>query len=177
MSDVAGNDPTRRRVPRWVWVALIASLAINLFVVGVVARAFWPHHGAPIRGGLLGQIMTYSKELPVQRRTAILKAAGAEQPFETLRPLRDEVRAARREVVRMFAAEPFDRPAFVAAEEKLQAVEGKSREAVVKIVADIAAGMSASERAGFLKWRDAHMLVRGHRGDHAPGTDTAPKKP
>lgn len=182
MSEAAAAIPARRRLPRWAWVVLIASLAANLFVVGVVARAMWPARyatagGGP--GGLLGNLVAYGRTLPADRWAAVRPGRNADRPFETLRPLREEMRKARREAAQVFAADPFDRKAFLAAEDRLQAAERAMRSAVVQLAADVAARMTPAERAGFLKWRG----LRGGPGGRGGGghaerdpADAAPAK-
>jgi len=163
MSDAAPAVNRRRQLPRWIWVILIASLAINLFVVGVVARAFWPARYASANqgGGLFGNLMAYTRALPDDRRAAVRQGIDREPQFAALRPLREELRAARQEAARAFKAEPFDREVFLAAEAQVQAAEVKLRQAVVRMAVDIAARMNAQERAGFLKWREMHRPGRG----------------
>ena len=162
MSDAA-TAAGHRHLPRWMWVILIASLAVNLFVVGVVARAFWPHRygSANQGGGLFGTLMAYTRALPEDRRAAVRQGIDRERPFAALRPLREELRAARQEAARVFKAEPFDREAFLAAEAQVQAAEVKLRQAVVRMAVDVAGRMNAQERAGFLKWREMHRPGRG----------------
>ena len=156
MSDVPATPAPRRRAPRWLWVVLIASLAANLFVVGVVARSIVPSRYAAANhgfAGLFGNLMAYARELPADRRAAVRQAAGHERPLLALRPLREELRAERREAARLFRAEPFDKEAFLAAEARVQAAEAKLRQTVVRFAVDSAGRMTAEERAGFLKWR------------------------
>lgn len=176
---VAASPPaseTRRGLPRWVWVLLIASLAANLFVVGVVARAVWPSryanagHGP---GGFFGNLTAYSKSLPEDRRKAVRQGIAAEHPIQALRPLRDELRAARQEAARQFQADPFNREAFLAAEARVQAAESKIRQAVMQFAVDLAGRMTADERAGFLKWRELRRASSGRGGAQA-GRDAEP---
>ncbi|MEQ1613625.1 MAG: periplasmic heavy metal sensor, partial [Hyphomicrobiaceae bacterium] len=165
----------RRPLPRWVWVILIASLAANLFVVGVVARSVWPvryaaaGHGP---GGLLGNLMAYSKELPEPRRAVVRQSFDQERPLAGLRPLRQELRAARREAARLFTVDPFNRDEFLAAEARVQAAEVKIRQSVVGFSAELAGRMTAEERAGFLKWRELRRGAAG-RGHGQADPDAA----
>jgi uncharacterized membrane protein len=158
MSDVAPSPAPRSRRSRWLWAFLIASLAVNLFVVGVVARAVWPSRYAAAAnaggGGLFGNLMAYARELPDDRRAALRQAVSKERPNLVLKPLREEARVARREAARLFRAEPFSRDAFLEAEARVQTAETKVRQTVARFAADIAGRMTADERAGFLKWRD-----------------------
>jgi uncharacterized membrane protein len=179
MSVVPAAPAPRRRVPRWLWVVLIASLAANLFVVGVVARSIIPGRYAAANfgsGGLFGNLMAYTGELPADRRAAVRQTVGKDRPLHALRPLREELRAERREAARLFRAEPFDKEAFLAAETRVQAAEAKLRQTVVRLAVDIAGRMTAEERANFLKWR---VLRRpggaGIQADHDADGSGAPK--
>lgn len=173
---------SRSRLPRWAWVVLIASLAANLFVVGVVARSVWPGRYAAAGhgpGGLLGNLMAYSKELPEERRGIVRQSFDKDRPLASLKPLREELRTARQEAARLFRAEPFDRDAFLAAEARVQAAEVKMRQNVVRFSADLASRMTADERAGFLKWRELRRGTPGRGAGHADReaeTGVAPKK-
>ncbi len=180
MSSPDPIPPSGRRVPRWMWVALIASLAVNLFVVGVVARSVWPFRYAEAGrgGGLAGNLMAYAATLPEARRAAVRQPTAQERPQLALRPLRIELRAARREAALAFKAEPFNREAFLAAEARVQAAEAKLRQTVVRFSADIAGRMTAEERSGFLKWRELRR-PGGPTGqaDRDLDKDAPPKKP
>ena len=100
---------------RWLVVALIGSVAVNLalvgFVVGVAAsdvRMPWRGMGFDATAGLVHLI----RFLPEDRRAEVLQGAGAE------RPSRQSLRAMRRaqhEIQAAIAAEPFDPVALTAA--------------------------------------------------------------
>jgi uncharacterized membrane protein len=157
MSEVPASPAPRRRASRWLWVLLIASLAANLFVVGVVARSIMPSRYAAANigaGGLFGNLMAYTRELPADRRAAVRQAVAKDRPLQALRPLREELRAERREAARLFRSEPFDKEAFLVAEARVQSAEAKLRQSVVRLAVDLAGRMTAEERAGFLKWRE-----------------------
>ena len=156
MSTPVSTPEPARRMSKWVWVALIASLAMNLFIVGVVARSMWPSRfgAAGGGGGVVGNMVAYTATLPDDRRKAIRQGVANERPMLTVRPLRKDLRAARQEAALVFRQEPFNREAFVAAELRVQSAETKLRQAVVQLAADMAGRMTVAERAGFLKWRD-----------------------
>ncbi len=181
MSDVATVSATRRRVPRWVWIVLLLSLAANMFVIGAVARVVWPSRYAAAQagaGGLFGNLMAYARELPPERRPLVRQPKAKERPHLTVRPLREEVRAARREAARLFRTDPFDREAFLAAEGRVGAAEAKLRQTLTQFAADIAGRMTATERADFLKWRELRRPGGPARqGDGDPdGATQAPTK-
>ncbi len=155
MSSPVSAPGSTRRMPRWVLITLIASLAINLFVVGVVARSVWPwRYAAAGGGGFAGNLLAYAATLPDERRQAIRQALPSERPMLAVRPLRKDLRTARRDAALAFRQEPFNRDAFLAAEARVQAAETRLRQTVVQLSADLAGRMTAEERAGFLKWRE-----------------------
>ncbi len=181
MSTPVSTPEPARRMSKWIWFALISSLAMNLFIVGVVARSMWPsRYGAAGGGGggIIGNMVAYAATLPDDRRKVIRQGVPNERPMLTVRPLRKDVRAARQEAALVFRQEPFDREAFVAAELRVQAAETKLRQAVVQLAADMAGRMTAAERAGFLKWRDVRR-PGGPAGqfDDDAGKEAPPKKP
>src|SRR4249919_2303304 len=95
-----------RRVPRWLLVALVVSLALNLVIVGSVAGAIWrfrtpPQWASAVTPNLLG----YASTLPAPRRKQLWDATAEERRH--IRPFRREVRAAREETVKALIAEPF----------------------------------------------------------------------
>ncbi len=166
-----------RRVPRWLWLLLLLSLSGNLFVVGVAARTIWPQrYGNAIGGpGLAVNLMTYANTLPEQRRAVVRSAVAKERPQLTLRPLRQELRAARREAARIFKTEPFSRGNFLEAEARVLAAEAKLRNTIATMSADIAGRMTGDERAEFLKWRELRR-ADGPRGQAEAEADSAPPK-
>lgn len=167
------------RAPRWLWVLLVLSLALNLFVVGVAARNIWPlRYGSAGGGpGLAGNMLAYINTLPEARRTAVRAIATKDRPFAVLRPLRQDVRAARRAAAEIFKAEPFRREEFLAAEARVAAAELKMRQTIAALSADIAEQMTADERNGFLRWRGLNR-PGGLRGQAAAEreNDTVPAR-
>jgi Spy/CpxP family protein refolding chaperone len=154
MSEPVAAGPKRRKTPRWVWAALLLSLAANLFVVGFVARAVVPNRFAAANaGGIVGHLLEYSQELTSERRKEIRAGFGSDRPNLALRPLRQELRAARIESLRTFRSDPFKREEFLAAEARVIAAEMKLRETAAQIAAAAAARMTTEERASFVKWR------------------------
>jgi uncharacterized membrane protein len=170
----------RRRLPRWLWVVLIASLAVNLFVVGVVARVILPARYAAANGGaggLYGNLQAFAKELPQERRAQVRQSMPRDRPQQQFKPLREETRAARREAGRIFRAEPFNKDEFLAAEARVQAAETKLRQTMTRFAAELASRMTAEERSGFLKWRELRRPGgAGAQAERDGDGDGAPKK-
>ena len=148
----APRPPARRR--RWLWIALIASLAINALLIGIVLRSLWHMRSGFILtgGGLESGLPAFVGTLPRDRQEALRNERLADLPA-TLRPLRQELRLARIEAARAFMAEPFDKAAFVAAQGRLFEAEANLRRSVRQLLPDVAERMTYEERRAFLNWR------------------------
>lgn len=148
MADTADNAVPKRR--SWLKWLLVASLALNVLIAGVVI-------GAIVRGGTSGgrgapqNVIGYVMSLPADRRQELMQRSANVRP--ELRALRQQVRAANRERLAALTAEPFDRTRYVAAQTRQIEAETKIRMLMRDIVADTAAGMSLDERRAFLRWR------------------------
>lgn len=144
------------RAPRWMWLALIGSLAINLLGVGVVAGTFWQvRHARATSGGHLPiRLADFAETLTAERGAEIRDAIRAAQA--AIMPLRQQVRQARREAIKVFSAEPFDKERFAAAHARVWAAALEVRQAYLRLLTDIGAKLSAEERQQFLKWREHH---------------------
>jgi uncharacterized membrane protein len=174
--DMAPKPAPRRRfadAPRWVRIALIASLAANVLVLGVFAGSAWRIRHAMAHSGAIGvNLAGYASTLPAERR-AMLRRHFAERR-EVLRPLREGVRAARRDFETELVADPFDKAKLQAAHQRFVEAESKLRLAGGQVIADMAASMTAEERRGFTKWRGrfrGHGGPRGHEEGGDPPAD------
>jgi uncharacterized membrane protein len=172
MTDAGMPGPGRmRRVPRWLLVALLASLALNLVIVGSVAGAMWrfrkpPPWASAVTPNLLG----YASTLPAPRRKQLWDTTAEERRH--IRPFRREVRTAREETVKALVAEPFDKQGFLAAQARQSEAESRARQAVQDLYVKIAEGLTPEERHAFPSWRE-HRRHPGHNlldePDHQAG--------
>lgn len=175
-SPTAGGETVTRKAPRWMWIALIASLAVNVAVIGVFAGAglSMRYGGAGIGGGPGPALMRFANTLPAERRQVIRTQMQGQRGV--IAPLRKEVRQARGEVIRALQAEPFDKAAFLAAERRVLAADARLREAGAQALAEIAAVMTAEERRNFTSLR--HMRRHGGpRGNADDDSEPPPKGP
>ena len=146
---------------------LIASLAINLLLVGAALGAFWRarHHGFPAFGNDLG-MMDFVRQLPDDRQPAIRDQLTTER--QTLRPLRREVRETWNAANAELAAEPFDKEKLQAAMVKSRNTAAKFDEAISTALVAIAEKLSPTERKLLKEWRDRHrphgFAMHGHKG-------------
>lgn len=151
--------PARRR--RWLWVFLIASLALNALLIGVVMRGLWiARANIMMTGGSIERALpAFVASLPPERREELRRAQLADRPA-FIRPLRAELRRARAEANRLFLADPFDKPAFVAAQGRLLDAEAKLRSAIFDVLPELGERLTVEERRAYLKWR-GHGWNRG----------------
>jgi uncharacterized membrane protein len=164
MTDATAGPPpsplaTARPARRWPKYLLIASLALNALLIGAVLRSAWLVRAniAVTGGGVDSGLPAFVNTLPPHRREELGRGGQAERPG-ALRPLRMEVRRARADAARAFVADPFDRAAFVAAQERLSEAESRLRLTVQRALPDIAERMTAAERRNYLAWRRHHAF-------------------
>ncbi|MCL4766415.1 MAG: periplasmic heavy metal sensor [Hyphomicrobiaceae bacterium] len=149
---VRSETTPERRAPRWMWIALVVSLALNLLVAGVVVSAAWHlRHAGGVDGfGFRGRLTGFLKSLPPARSDELRAVLNRAQP--EIRPLWREAWQERREAARLFAAEPFDREAFAAAHARVLDTEMKARKAHLRLITELAEELTADERQALLKW-------------------------
>ncbi|MEM7635811.1 MAG: periplasmic heavy metal sensor [Pseudomonadota bacterium] len=107
----------------WLWIALIASLAVNLAVVAAIVahNAVGPHRHRSITGPGFTQILprAFFRELERDRRDELVgELRGHRKGF---RALRKSLRERARDVASALRAEPYDEAAVTAALEVYQA--------------------------------------------------------
>ena len=166
---IPAPQPKRRR---WLVIGLIASLALNALMLGAVLRSLWHvRAGTAITGGTVGQSLpAFVDSLPKERRDALRRHGGHGRAGAHLRPLRGEIRRARLEAARLFVADPFDKQAFIAAQNRLADLENQFRASVQKALPEIGESLTAAERRQYLRCRAPHML-RERRGGGGPPDD------
>ena len=161
---MSNQEPSRPPARRWPPL-LMASLALNLLILGTVAGTVFAHRagvsgfggpdlnvGRMVAGeqGLRGFVRT----LPKERR--LIFRAAAEQTRQTLKPLRQTARKARDDAGVALRAEPFDAARFEQAMGDLITAEATARRAGVSILAGAVAQMTPAEREQFQAWRKKH---------------------
>jgi len=157
---------------RGLWIALIVSLAVNLFVLGglagVALRGLRPH-GPPPPGPRLAAAGTVLSEQQREAwRTAIRQGA------ETSRPKLEQARALRRGAWRNLATGPVDANATLAALDRSRALELQARSEMDRTVVGFAATLPESERrklAEVLSRQRRHPPGEGSRDGRGPAPD------
>jgi uncharacterized membrane protein len=134
-------------------LVLIASLALNFVVLGLVAGSIWRvrAHQPPIRG-VTPNLLGYAASLPQDRRDVVWTATAEQR--QQIRPFRRDIRAAREEVMHAIAADPFDGEKFAAAQGRLADAYSRARAAVQALDLQIAVTLTPEERHGFPPWRE-----------------------
>lgn len=170
----ATPDPAKRRLK----YALVASLALNLLIIGAVAGTMMGHGRHPLRGGQ-GEdfgMMGLTRVLPEDRRKEMRKLLRADR--ENLRPLMDEVRTARRAAADKLAAEPFDRAALEAAIANVAEKERTLRQSAVTAFIGHAERLKPDERAKLADfWRKKSEQPRRKKKDDKDAEDATPPPP
>ena len=143
--------PTPGGRRRWLGIALFASLAINLLLVGIVAGALiggrphglpfgGPPRGGPdvVRGGNFGQMSEPAR----QRLTAIMEARG-----DAMRTRVRAMRGAQREAERALSADPYDAERATTALRTLRQRTEELQAEIHAALAEVARDMPQVERA------------------------------
>lgn len=154
--------------PRWVTIALLASLMVNMVFVGVAAGRMWVHHhgdGWYSRhkgGGMRG----FLRELPEARRSELRDVMRANRA--AAREEREKVGALRQAVREAIAREPFDRAALERALSEVNAARQNFRGRIASDFVELVSKMTPEERKLF-----AEKGLRRDRGGrrHRRGDD------
>lgn len=152
----SGSATTAARAPRWMVTAFVASLALNLVVVGLIGGAAMRR---PVAQGVTPNLLGFASTLPAERRKELWQRTVEERRL--LRPLRREVRAAREAALGALVMEPFDRQRYLAAQTHQAQAEERARPAVHTLYAVLAEQLTAEERRDFRRWRD-RLRPPGH---------------
>jgi uncharacterized membrane protein len=167
MSEPTGpQETTKAKAPRWMRIALVASLGLNLLTVGAIVSAAWHMRHGPGPGGpgMQARLNAFVDKLPAERAAAIRAVLDSAQP--AIRSARKEMWQARQEVARVFAAEPFDKDAYVAAHARMQDLEMKIRQTYQGVFASLASQLTAEERKTLMEHRWGRW-----RGGPPPGVE------
>jgi len=157
-----------RKAPRWMWAALIASLAVNLLVVGVVVGAGFarPFHGGPASWSLGFNLVRYAMHRSPEMKAETRRILATERP--RMQPLRREAREARQAAGEALAANPFDPARFREAQGRVYDVERRLGELSLDGLVAIASQLTAEQRKEFVDSRQMRRSFR-RQGEEAPG--------
>lgn len=177
MPTASPPDETSSRQRRRLKIALLASLAINLLIVGAVAAALvGARHGVgPLGGPLIGSpnLLGFLRTLPHDRRDDIWRATTAER--SSLSPARKDMRKARDDMHRALTTEPFDKDRFTAALKTYDDTEAHMRQSARGLVSAVADHLTAEERRAYVQWQA--LSRRGPRRGGPPPSDPDENRP
>lgn len=144
-NDAAAPTPQR---PRWLYGALIASLAVNLVVLGSAAGAFWHHRHERHEHSLSG----FVRKLPQDRQGPLGDFVASERA--KLKSIREEIRSGFKESNGLLGEEPFDKEKLKAAMGRMNEAEARLRAAIGDALVETAAKMTPEERQSLKQWRE-----------------------
>ena len=154
-------------------IALFASLAMNLFIVGLVVGAKVTERRPPPRGERMlvlsgpGPAATAIRNLPAEQREAFRATAPGAMREANARFR--EARRLRQSAMRQLAEEPVETRAVLAELARARAIEAEARGALDNRIIGFAATLPPEHRAAFAK-----AMLRPPRG---PGSGRGPGGP
>lgn len=144
----AGAPSATASAPRWMRIALVLSLAVNLLVAGIVAGMIVTGgpggRGGPDRRDVAG---LYTRALDAADRRALRRAYLHQ--LRDAEGARGAVLAEFRDVLRILRSEPFDAAALQAALARQRARGAARQEEGQRLLAEVLQAMSPSERAAY----------------------------
>lgn len=155
------------KIPRRLAVALALSLAINLFLAGMISAGWLAEsesvarEGPPrfFRNGLAGLDADIRPAVEEVRRRHARKIV----------PLTREMRAARREMRQALAAPELDRIKLEAAFENLRRRSVGAQTAIHALMLEIAETLGPAQRKQFFeRMHPHHLMRRRERREHSP---------
>lgn len=161
----------RSWLARYGGIALIVSVALNLFLGGILAGG-WVLHDEPerVRGFAVAGMRFSRQDLAPESRTLVRRLW--EESREEIRPRFRDVRDARREVREIATAETVDRAALEAALASLRERSIALQAATQELMVTIAERLPAAERKKLFSGRPR----RGDR-DRRDRRDRPPPEP
>ena len=156
----------------------IASLSLNLLVVGLFAGTFLARHrwGRPPDfgiGKIIGEsgLRGFLRTLPKERREALRSGSDAHQLFK---PLRQAVQQARQDVVSAMNAIPLEPTRVEKSMNDLIAAEATARRASAAILVEGIIHMTSQERTQFQDWRKKHEYAPPPSSSEAESREPRP---
>ena len=174
--------------PRWN-VALIVSICVNLLLAGVIATAVvrfgWPSPlfpmGGPMGGGPMQGQLERQQVHQIQSPRLLMHIAPDKQDAlravmkahkDRLDPLKADALNARREVVRIYTAPSYDKPALEQAFARMQAADAAFEIELLKIAAETGAVLPPEERQKVIAFQPHdHGGPGWHRHGDGPPRD------
>ncbi len=187
MSDTGTSpSPAPEKSRRWLGPAFLASVALNLFLLGLLSVPFFmgPRHEFAMRvpgpGGGPGMFHSSFKDLPEEDRDAIRSTMLGH--FSEIRPHLRAMQEARLGLADALEAEPYDesavRAAFDAMDESMREVGAASRDAMMAGFAKLSPEQRHRVAEAMRERRDrAKMFWRDRRDGGGDGIGIMPGMP
>jgi uncharacterized membrane protein len=159
MSDATQPSRFSPRTLRW---ALVASLALNVLIIGTVAGTLCfsrfgpgPQHG---EGFKQSPLVRFARMLPRERSDMIRQKFADAQP--NMEALRKGIRDARASVREALMAETFDQAKFNAALDGVVQAETNVARARTTLFGESVGQLTPEERRQLHEWLDKHRPLR-----------------
>lgn len=163
-------------------VLLVASLVLNVFLVGAIvggAYQWFAAHGATAPVLAQQRALRFAAQtLPAERQKAFVD--GLKNARREGRLFAREGREGRREVLSLLAAPQFDRAALDAALARTREADSRLRAQVEGSVADFAATLSPEERIQFAdslklrgQWRESQPAAKPNQTDKQAASEAS----
>lgn len=143
---------------RTLKVVLIASLALNLLVVGAIGGWMfkWKRHGGPWygHGGIERQLFKFARDLPGQRRSELREQFRSR--WKGMRPKFEDIKKTQEAAADVLTADPYDRQKLSAALQESRVRRGERLDGFSELFLDMVGQLTAEERKAFA----AHLKER-----------------
>ncbi len=165
MTSENGSTATSSMSRGWR-IVLIASLALNVLIIGAVGSAllFSRHGGFGWRHGHKFGLMGFAPNLPADRRDVIVKAIKASR--ERTKPMRTAEREARKDAREALIADPFSEEKLQAALQRVADAEYEMRKARLETFSEVVGELTPEERQELYEWKMRHR--RWHHRKRPP---------
>ena len=163
--NAAPSRPSNNRLR----LALMASLALNVLIIGAVAGTLLMsrHHGWRGHKGKQFGLIGFAQTLPADRAEVVRAKIASEEA--TLAPLRKAERDARDAARAILMQEPFDAEKFKAALARAAEADAKEKSARMSLLATTAAELTPDERRQLHNWFEKRRArFRRLRDENAP---------
>ena len=160
---VGSSEPgPKPKASQWLWTALVASLALNLLMMGAIGGTLWRfRHGGGQQFGPAFAGPSVLRHLPPDRREALRGVISKYRDFrwQNWRALK----VARDDAGKALVADPFDPKALEDKWRTMQHGELSMRDDFIPLLVDIAKELTLAERRDLLR-----QLRRGDEHGRRP---------
>ncbi|MGE0764920.1 MAG: periplasmic heavy metal sensor [Hyphomicrobiaceae bacterium] len=149
-----GPSSAAPRWPRWKGVLLVASLAVNLLIFGIVSAAGIKHGWGPPPSVQQATLLRFARGLPAERKKQVWDVIRPQ--IRAIRPFWRELREARAVARAALTAEPFDVQRFRTAHARMLEAELNVRKAIYPLYDNVGTLLTPEERREYARWQSEH---------------------